>query len=223
MGARPFLLIGVFVLLAALAQAAVIQGDVYNFDLTPANHVIVEVTTTPHQQVVAQNGTYQVNVPPGSYTLTAVQRDKGKLLAETSENITVAGEGTYTLDLILFPSFNESEFNVDIEGPITAVDETPATNWPLVIGIVAGIVIVLVIVIVVSRRKRRAAAPTHKSDIANLIDALQKNGGRMTQKELRKQFPHSEAKVSLMLTELEHKGVVEKIRKGRSNVIVLKK
>ncbi len=32
----------------------------------------------------------------------------------------------------------------------------------------------------------------------------------------------SEAKISLILTELEHKGKVEKIKKGRGNVILLK-
>ena len=192
----------VFVLLAALAQAAVIQGDVYNFDLTPARHVVVEVNTLPHQQVVVQNGTYQVTVPTGTYTLTAEQREKGQLLADTSENITVASEGTYTLDLILFPAFNDSQFSVDIEGPVTALDETPATNWPFVIGVIIGVVLIAAIIVLVSRKKRKGSV--QKSDLASLIDALRKNNGRITQKELRKMFPHSEAKVSLMLTELEH-------------------
>ena len=33
----------------------------------------------------------------------------------------------------------------------------------------------------------------------------------------------SEAKISLMIAELEHKGLVEKIKKGRGNIVVLKK
>ena len=32
----------------------------------------------------------------------------------------------------------------------------------------------------------------------------------------------SEAKISLILTELEHKGQIEKVKKGRGNVIILK-
>ena len=52
---------------------------------------------------------------------------------------------------------------------------------------------------------------------------IRKEGGRATQKDIRKQIPLSEAKISLMLAELEHKGVVEKIKKGRGNIIILKK
>ena len=32
----------------------------------------------------------------------------------------------------------------------------------------------------------------------------------------------SESKVSLILTELEHKGKIERVKKGRGNVILLK-
>jgi len=49
-----------------------------------------------------------------------------------------------------------------------------------------------------------------------------KNHKRMTQKEIRKEIPLSEAKISLIITEMEHKGIVQKIKKGRGNVIVLK-
>jgi len=40
---------------------------------------------------------------------------------------------------------------------------------------------------------------------------------------LRKEMLYlSEAKISLILTELEHKGKIEKIKKGRGNVIVVR-
>ncbi|MFC1769333.1 helix-turn-helix transcriptional regulator, partial [Nanoarchaeota archaeon] len=54
-------------------------------------------------------------------------------------------------------------------------------------------------------------------------EKFKKEGGRTTQKDIRKNFPQSEAKVSLMVTDLEHKGYLEKIKKGRGNVIILKK
>ena len=60
-------------------------------------------------------------------------------------------------------------------------------------------------------------APTQKSEsesIALLREEI---------KELRKEMLYlSEAKVSLIVTELEHKGLVEKIKKGRGNVLILK-
>ena len=42
------------------------------------------------------------------------------------------------------------------------------------------------------------------------------------QKDIRKNFPSSEAKISLILTELEEKGIIKKIKRGRGNIIVLK-
>ena len=52
---------------------------------------------------------------------------------------------------------------------------------------------------------------------------IKKHDGRLSQKELRKEMRHlSEAKVSLILTELEHKGKIERIKKGRGKVVILK-
>lgn len=60
-------------------------------------------------------------------------------------------------------------------------------------------------------------------DLKQVLDVIKKEGGRTTQKELRKHIPLSEAKVSLMVAELEAKGKIEKIKKGRGNIIKLKK
>ena len=64
----------------------------------------------------------------------------------------------------------------------------------------------------------QAALP---ADLQQLVDFLAKEGGRTTQKELRKQFPLSESKISLMLADLEQRGIVRKIKKGRGNVVVM--
>ena len=56
-----------------------------------------------------------------------------------------------------------------------------------------------------------------------IIKIIKREGSRTTQKEIRKQIPLSEAKISLMIAELEHKGIIEKIKKGRGNIIILKK
>jgi len=56
-----------------------------------------------------------------------------------------------------------------------------------------------------------------------LIKIIKREGGRTTQKYIRKQIPLSEAKISLMIAELEHKGIIEKIKKGRGNIIILKR
>jgi uncharacterized membrane protein len=53
-----------------------------------------------------------------------------------------------------------------------------------------------------------------------VLDILTKEK-RITQKEIRKQLPASEAKISLVISDLESQGIVRKIRRGRSNIIVL--
>ncbi|MFC1723099.1 hypothetical protein ACFL0V_03090 [Nanoarchaeota archaeon] len=54
-----------------------------------------------------------------------------------------------------------------------------------------------------------------------ILDILKKEGGRATQKEIRKHIPLSEAKISLMIAELESQGKVKKVKKGRGNIIIL--
>ena len=59
-------------------------------------------------------------------------------------------------------------------------------------------------------------------DLENLIEFIKKQEGRTTQKDIRNNFPHSEAKISLMIAELEDKEIVKKLKKGRGNIIILK-
>jgi len=77
------------------------------------------------------------------------------------------------------------------------------------------------------QKRSQKEAHTHHGiddeDLKKVIDVIRSEGGRTTQKELRKQIPLSEAKISLMVSELEHKKIVQKVKKGRGNIIILKK
>jgi uncharacterized membrane protein len=59
-------------------------------------------------------------------------------------------------------------------------------------------------------------------DLKGIIEILEGLGGRMTQKDLRARLNCSEAKVSLMITDLEDRGLVHKVKKGRGNIILLR-
>ena len=56
-------------------------------------------------------------------------------------------------------------------------------------------------------------------DLKELLELIRNNGNRITQRELRKKSPYSESKVSLMLSDLEERGLIEKFKKGRGNII----
>ena len=57
------------------------------------------------------------------------------------------------------------------------------------------------------------------SDLLEIMDIIKANDGRITQKELRSKLKYSEAKVSLMVSDLEQRGLIEKFKKGRGNII----
>ncbi|WP_406660652.1 hypothetical protein V7O66_12560 [Methanolobus sp. ZRKC3] len=59
------------------------------------------------------------------------------------------------------------------------------------------------------------------SDLQEILDILSSQGGRMTQKDMRKRLHYSEGKVSLMLLDLEKRGKIQKFKKGRGNVLFL--
>jgi len=212
---KLFLLLVVMILACSIVYAARISGIVYDESLKRVNDVIVEINTTPKQTVVAKNGEYSFEVPLGNFTIIARFED-----AAVEENISVIKEGNYIIDLILFPNLEDEPFvEEQIEDMISERADKHNYNY---IFIIAGTVIVVIFIIflIIKRKKLRHEL---SEDLQNLIDIVKKHGGRITQKEVRKEIPLSEAKISLMVTELEHKGIIEKIKKGRGNIIVLKK
>jgi uncharacterized membrane protein len=58
-------------------------------------------------------------------------------------------------------------------------------------------------------------------DCREVLAIMEKNDGRITQLDLRKALPYSEAKVSLIVSDLESRGLVKKIKKGRGNVLIM--
>lgn len=60
------------------------------------------------------------------------------------------------------------------------------------------------------------------SDLQNVMDIIRGQRGRITQKELCIRLKCSDAKVSLMLADLERRELIERFKKGRGNVVILK-
>ncbi len=60
-----------------------------------------------------------------------------------------------------------------------------------------------------------------RPELKQVVDIIIKQGNRTTQKELRREIPLSEAKISLMVSELVELGILKKIKKGRGNIVIL--
>ncbi len=60
------------------------------------------------------------------------------------------------------------------------------------------------------------------ADLQEIMDIIRGQRGRITQKELCSRLKCSDAKVSLMLADLEKRGLIEKVKQGRGNVVTLR-
>ena len=223
-------ILAVFVLFSASASAAAIHGTLYDISLEKANDAIVEINTEPKQQYVVKNSTYFFSVPAGGYLITAKRYSGNEVIESAEENISVKSEGDFVLDLILFPSFEEEEeilAEADFEIETGLVVEETHYGW--VVAVLIAVIAFFIILrmrgkeIAISREKLEKEEREEKEDLKKVIDFIKKEGGRTTQKDIRQQFPQSEAKISLIITELEDKGVIKKIKKGRGNIIILKR
>jgi uncharacterized membrane protein len=219
----------VFAILSLSAAAAVIRGTVYDLNLEEAENAVVEINTEPVQKYVAKNSTYTFNVQSGNYIITAKSIVQNEIISSAEESITVQEDGEFVIDIILFPSFEEedellAETDFDIDTDIVA-EETSA-GW--IIAVLVALVAFFIILRmrgneIVLSRKKLDEEEKDEQELRKVFSFIKKEGGRTTQKDIRKAFPQSEAKISLILTELEDKGAIKKIKKGRGNVIILKK
>lgn len=212
-----------------VVSAATLSGIIYDLSFEEVDNTIVEINTQPKQVTVAKQGRYSFEIPEGTYILKA---KKESLIA--SENITVTVDGNYTLDLILFPSFEEEdELSNDLEENtlLNELDKKPTKDYVwyfLALAVVAVINFWFAykkrIQQFLKKRKERLHTKHDNtdSDLQQVLQIIHNERGRTTQKEIRKQVPLSEAKISLILTELEQEGKIKKYKKGRSNIVILK-
>ena len=220
---RVVILLLMLLLLIPVAFSATIYGTIYDLSLNKADNVKVEVNTEPRQFYVSKNGSYAFNVPIGNYNVKAEQHIGNLLVSSVTENITIKDNWVYVLDLILFPKIEE-ELENDIE--VIQIPERRFDFLPVIILLLS-----VAFLIYFFKRKKAVKKEVEKeykdikaeSDLDEIIKIIKEEGGRATQKDIRKKIPLSEAKISLMIAQLESEGKIRKIKKGRGNIIILNK
>lgn len=234
---KKIVFLPVFLFLVSLAQGAHLHGTIYNLDLEKVTDVLVELDTTPKQQYLAKDGEYSFAVPEGEYILRA---NKNGLTAEETIKIIKDGEEEFVYDLFLMPGFEEEEEILlgleEIDASTHTKEKKGLAQYPVWSYLIAlGIFLIAIGRIIIARRKycrlRKKSREEEKEEseenkpayLKEALELIKKHDGRIHQKELRKEMLYlSEAKVSLLLTELEHQGKIERIKKGRGKVIILK-
>jgi len=217
-------------LLASVSLAATVHGTIYDWStLEPLGDSIVYVNSTPAQQLVSRDGNYSFELPIGDYEIVARYYENNGLALETEESITIETDGRYLLDLIMFPAidlgeplFNETEPNLE-EQYLYA----PQDNWLTIVFlsiIMTAVILFIASKLVIGRKKELGEEPAPEKakrlpkEAAQVLEIIKKEQ-RLTQKELRKKLPWSEAKVSLIVADLEERGLIKKIKKGRGNIL----
>ncbi len=223
--------LSLILLITTITTAAEIKGAIYDSSLNPIQNTIIEINTEPAQKYLAKDGSYAFQVSQGTYLLTA-KNTESKILTE--ENITIVNEGQFNVDLFVFENTDDlNQILTDTNN--IAVEETPSYNiWTILI--IAGLILITISYVLKNKQNKgkqfsqteeveiteTKEEQSSENDLNKILKIIKQENGRISQKELRKHFPLSEAKISLMITELEHKNKIEKIKKGRTNVIILK-
>jgi len=233
---KKILIIICILLLATSVSAATLKGSIYDTSLTLEKDVLIEID---QQKFLAKDGTYQFQIDEGTYELTA-----RKGLTEIKEDVVVKGDEV-VYDVFLLANFkDEDQLWKETDEDLFADAPTDET-WPLWKYIVGGLIAAWALIRFGKARvkygslgkfkkqikaEQKKTVAEHKRDIANepsyvekAFEIIKKHDGRISQKQLRKEMlPLSEAKISLIVTELEHANKVVKVKKGRGNVILLK-
>ena len=212
------------ILIPSPVASATIHGTIYEWcTLEPIKGVVIEVNSTPKQVIIASSAIYSFNLPEGSYVIKAKYYSNGVLEYYCEENLTIAQEGDYVLDLLMLPApFEETLFGDDIENiDVGEFADNKGLGIAHYILVLVGFAVLALILLYFYFKKRKKDLPEDlPEDLGKIMEILTREGGRMTQTELRKQLPYSEAKISLMLSDLEDRGLIKKIKKGKGNIII---
>ena len=246
--ARRFILLIIIVAsLVMSAQAAKVYGSIYDWtDLEkPLKNVIVEIeeNATRMQYKVSSDGAYSFDIAPGSYVIRAKYYINNILESSGEEKLQIdKPDESRNIDLLLFPPTDlDYEYlgDINLTGELEPKESGVANYFAVIIVV---LFIALIFIFLLFKKKKKPVTPAQDEippeppeatakpienktielpeDLRELYDLILKKGGRTTQKEIRKDAKYGEAKVSLMLADLEDRGLVKKIKKGRSNIII---
>jgi len=234
------------------ASATTISGIIYDYQLNELNDAIIDISGDTTQKILAESSTYSFELAKGDYILKARWADLEAVesisiqeddiiydlflfpsfadeddlwddLDPNTADIEIDPKYGLSIDLIVLLAFIGIGLFVLLRTKVFKDEkkkEEPKVEEP--------------------KKEKKVESEEEKADLVKesepktkeesddvlskrVLTFLKTNEGRVSQKQLRKELMDiSEAKVSLVLTDLVHKGKIEKIKKGRGNVIILK-
>lgn len=218
-------------ILVPIVSAATIHGSVYDIFLDELDKAVITIDSEPQQTAVSKGGEYSFEISPGEYIINAIYYGSDADY-ESEDKVSIKKEGNFKIDLILTPQLdseilgeNTNEFE-ELNSDFT-LEKDKGINVGMIITLIAIILIILYFYLAKGHFIKDVDESELKSEneeeLEKVLKFIKSLGGRATQKDIRKKFPSSEAKISLMISELESKNFVKKIKKGRGNIIIITK
>ena len=207
---RLVLFLLVFPLLASLTYSAYVYGDIYKSNyLEKLNNTFIKIDGRFSYQMVAKRTNYSLEMPAGDYSLSAEYYDENGGISFYAKQSVHIGQENQRIDLVLIPTGNSYDY---------------------VLGAgVAAIAIFVFYSVLTNSMKTKDAMDSERTvkpkpveldeDAKKVLQALGSFEGRATQKELKDRVGFSDAKLSLILTELEQMEKIKKFKRGRGNII----
>lgn len=230
-----FLFFFFFLFLIYFSLAAKIYGEIYDLGLNKIKNVFIVINTTPEQKMISVDGSYIFQVPLGIYEIRAFYKIDNTLYHDF-EIVKIDKEGNYRIDFILTEFLDEIFINdtklnelIDILDLLESPKKTKI-NWIfwfiLILILLATLTFIILVLLKLRKRKEKEAMEKVEAILKQpdkfkktVLDILEKEK-RILQKDLRKKLNVSEAKLSLLITELEEEGKVKKIKRGRGNILI---
>ncbi len=212
---RALLALALLALLSGIPSAAFVHGDIYGPGMQKMNNTMIRVEGSYSYAMASEGSEYSFFLPEGDYKISASGYGTGgDLESYAEENVRVGGEDQ-RIDLVMRPAFR-TEFL--LYGAVVLLffavamaflwkdkQKAPEPRMPLMEAAIP--------------EKREEKPVKLDEDMKKILQALESNEKRATQKELKEMLHFSDAKLSLIIAELEEGGYVKKFKRGRGNII----
>lgn len=196
---RSSLVVLLLLLSATISHASFVYGDIYENNLEKLNKTVISIEGRFSYQLVTEKANYSIFLPEGEYRISASAIDDSGNALWAEQKILVGPEDQQ-VDLVLKPAFDPLYVAVlALLGLVAAVFLWSNKHWD-------------------AKSKTKQPAELDE-DAKSVLKALDSFEGRATQKELKEALKFSDAKLSLILTELEQVGKIKKFKRGRANIV----
>ena len=231
-----------------LLHSTTMHGEIFDGnDVKPLNNTLITVEnqegSTIYQKVFHRQ--YSMEISPGKYTMRAYYYSNNTLEFYTQHSFEASGE-TMEFDLILIPYELQKLTPGFTPPPLenkTLIDgaydeELGVGDYGYLVYVFVGVVLIVIVYslyryfeskqVKPKKRKEKVKKEPIKrheldEDSRKVLKILKENEGRMIQKEIREILNFSETKMSLIVAELEAMGIIKRIKKGRKNILKLRK